>query len=69
MELFVTKNGTGDGNVLDYEQNKRDATVLQLRTPRTERKRKTVLLLRTEQNGTERNKNGRIKKRNENGTI
>jgi len=30
--------------------------------PRTERNGKTVLLLRTEQNGTERNKNGTIKK-------
>ena len=30
---------------------------------------KTVLLLRTERNRTERNKKGMIKKRNENGTI
>ena len=43
-------------------KNKRDATVLQLRTPRTERNWKTVLLLRTERNGTERNENGTIKK-------
>ena len=68
--MSVTKNGTRDGNVLNKEQNKRDATVLQLRTPRTERNGKTVLLLRTERNGTERNENGTIKKkRNENGTI
>ena len=42
---------------------------LQLRTPRTERNGMTVLLLRTERKGTERNENGKIKKRKENGTI
>ena len=58
--IVIVKNGTGDGNVLDKEQNKRDATVLQLRTPRTERNGKTVLLLRTE-----RKENGTIKKEEE----
>ena len=65
MELFVTKNGMGDGNVLDEEQNRRDATVLKLRTQRSEWNRKTVLLLRTERNGMERNG----MEQNENGTI
>ena len=39
-----------------------DATILQLKTPKMERNEKTILLLRTELNGTERNKNGTIKK-------
>ena len=48
MEFFITENGTGDGNNHDYEQNKKDATVIQLRTPRTE------------WNDKKRNKNGTI---------
>ena len=68
MELFVTKNGMGDGNVLDEEQNRRDATVLKLRTPRSEWNRKTVLLLRMERNGTgwNRTRTERLNERNGN---
>ena len=68
MELFVTKNGMVDGNVLDEEQNRRDATVLKLRRPRSEWNRKTVLLLRMERNGRgwNRTRTERLNERNGN---
>ena len=58
MELFVTKNGMVDGNVLDEEQNRRDATVLKLKLKRQNQNGTGRLFFYSERNGTEWNGTG-----------